>query len=137
MKFQAHLTFDGECEAAFRFYAGCFGGTIVTMLTYGQSPMASEVPPEWHGKILHATLAVDGETLAGVDLLPGSYHRPQGYFVILELSGVVEAETIFAALSEGGSVLMPLQPTFWAERFGVVTDRFGTPWEINCGAPPP
>ena len=132
MSFSSHLMFNGECETAFRFYAECFGGTIATMLSYGQSPLAAQAPPEWQAKILHATLQAGDATLAGVDPMPGSYVRPQGFFVLLEPKSVAEAERIFAALAEGGTVSMPLAPTFWASRFGVVTDRFGIPWEINC-----
>ena len=124
--------FDGECEAAFHFYAACLGGTIVTMLTYGQSPLTAQAPPEWRDKILHATLRVGEATLAGVDAL--TYAKPVGFFVLLDLTDASEAERIFAVLSEGGTVAMPLTQTFWAARFGVVTDRFGIPWEINCSS---
>lgn len=132
MKISVHLSFRGECEVAFLFYAKCLGGSVVTMLTYGQSPLASQVPADWQGKILHATLVVDDVELAGADVAPGDYERPQGFSTLLEVSGVAEAERIFAALAEGGIVRMALQQTFWAERFGVLVDRFGIPWEINC-----
>lgn len=133
MKVSAHLTFGGQCEAAFRFYEQCLGGAIVTMLTYGDSPMAEQVPLEWRGKIVHATLTIGENVLAGADLLPGDYQSPQGFFVLIEIDEPSEAERIFGELSENGSVRMPIQETFWAHRFGVVTDRFGTPWEISCG----
>ena len=132
MKLSVHLTFCGECEVAFLFYAQCLGGRIVTMLPYGQSPLASQVPEELHRKILHASLVAGDLELAGADVAPGDFERPQGFFTLLEVPGVAEAERIFEALAEGGMVRLALQKTFWAERFGVLVDRFGIPWEINC-----
>ncbi|NDJ11281.1 MAG: glyoxalase/bleomycin resistance/extradiol dioxygenase family protein [Acidobacteriia bacterium] len=132
MKLSVHLTFCGECEVAFLFYAQCLGGRIVTMLPYGQSPLASQVPEEWHGKILHASMVTGDLELAGADVAPGDFERPQGFFTLLEIPAVAEAERIFQALAEGGIVRLVLQKTFWAERFGVLVDRFGIPWEINC-----
>lgn len=135
MKLTVHLTFNGQCEAAFRFYERCLGGVIETMLNYGDSPMAAQTPLEWRGKIVHATLSFGGNFLAGADALPNDYARPKGFYVLLEVDDAADAERIFAALSESGTVQMPIQETFWASRFGVLVDRFGIPWEINCGRP--
>jgi PhnB protein len=135
MKLSIHLTFSGQCEEAFRFYERCFGGSIVTMLTYGDSPMAAETPVEWQGKILHATLTFGENVLAGVDLLPKDQAKPQGFFALLDIDDIAEAERIFHTLSENGIVRMPMQETFWARRFAALVDRFGIPWEINCGRP--
>ena len=132
MKLSVHLVFNGQCEAAFRFYAQCLGGTIATMLTYGDSPMAAQTPVEWRDKIIHATLILGNGTLAGGDLFGRDYLPAQGFFVLMEVDDPAEAERIFAALSENGTVRMPIQETFWAKRFGVLVDQFGTPWEINC-----
>ncbi len=133
MKLSVHLTFNGQCEAAFRFYAQSLGATIATMLTYGDSPMAEQTPVEWRGKIIHATLILGDTTLAGVDLFGKDYEPVKGFFALMEVDDPAEAERVFAALSENGSVRMPIQETFWATRFGVLVDQFGTPWEINCG----
>ena len=133
MKLSIHLVFNGQCEAAFRFYAQCLGGTIVTMLTYGDSPLAAQTPLAWHGKILHATLTLGDHTLAGVDHFGKEYEPAKGFFALMEVDDPAEAERVFAALSENGTVRMPIQETFWAMRFGVLVDRFGIPWEINCG----
>lgn len=132
MKTSIHLTFNGQCEAAFQFYERCLGGKIVLMLTYGDSPMAPDTPPEWHGKIVHATLVAGETSLAGSDFLPIDYEPPKGFFVLLDLDDSREAERIFHALSQNGHIRMPLQKTFWASRFGVLVDQFGIPWEINC-----
>jgi PhnB protein len=136
MKLHPHLIFAGECEAAFQFYERCLGAEIVTMLPYGNSPMAEQVPPEWRGKIVHATLRIGDDTVMGVDALPEQYEKPKGFQMLLDVDDPLDAERIFHALSENGAVPMPLQETFWAGRFGVLVDRFGIPWEINCGQPP-
>ncbi len=127
------LYFDGQCEAAFRFYERCFGGKITFLLAWGDSPMAKDAPPEWAAKILHASLSVGNMVFAGADTLPQGYERPRGFAVMLGLSDPVEAERLYNALAEDGRVTVPLQETFWAVRYGGVTDRFGIPWTINCG----
>jgi PhnB protein len=133
MRLNPHLVFNGQCEAAFRFYEQCLGGKIITMLTWGSSPMAGEVPPESSGKILHATLNIGDSILNGADALSGQYERPKGFYVLIDTNDPVEAERVFQTLAEDGTVQMPIQKTFWAARFGVLIDRFGIPWEINCG----
>ena len=129
------LTFNGECDAAFALYQQCLGGTVTFRLTWRDSPMASGAPADWQDKVLHATLNVGDVALSGGDVLPGSYERPQGFQVQLDLDDVAAADRIFAMLADGGRVIVPLQQTFWAQRFGAVVDRFGIPWGINCGAP--
>ena len=132
MKLNPHLTFNGQCEAAFKFYERCLGGKIVTMFSYGDSPMAEQTPPEWREKILHATLTVGDNILMGTDIRPEHYERAKGFYVILGIDHPVDAERIYNALAENGTVHMPLQKTFSSVRFGVLVDQFGTPWEINC-----
>jgi PhnB protein len=90
------------------------------------------VPPEWRKKILHARLTVNGEVLMGSDAPPDRYEEPKGFSVSLQIKDPADAERIFASLAENGAVRMPLQQTFWAARFGMLVDRFGTPWMINC-----
>jgi len=125
------LVFNGECDAAFTLYQQCLGGTVTFRLAWGDSPMADQAPPEWRDKILHATLTLGGTALSGADVL--SYQRPQGFQIQLNLDDVAAAERIFTQLAEGGEVTVPLQQTFWAQRFGAVVDRFGVPWSVNCG----
>jgi len=126
-----NLSFDGQCEAAFKFYERCLNGKISFMLTWADSPMAKDAPPEWGSKIAHATLVVGNFRLQGSDPAPGSYESPRGFVINLDPSED-DAERVFTELAEGGIVSMPLQQTFWAHRFGVLTDRFGIPWAINC-----
>ena len=132
MKLNPHLTFGGQYQSAFKFYERCIGGRIVTMLTWGDSPMAKQAPPQWRDKILHATLTVGDSVLTGADVVPEEYQQPKGFFVQLGLDDPGDAERIFAALAEEGTVQMPIQKTFWAIRYGVLVDQFGIPWEINC-----
>ena len=126
-----NLSFDGQCEAAFRFYERCLNGRITFILTWGDSPMATDAPAEWSRKIVHATLLVGNTTLQGSDPAPGSYESPRGFSITLE-PDERDAERLFTTLAEGGAVRMPLQETFWAPRFGVLTDRFGITWAINA-----
>jgi len=108
MRLNPHLAFGGQCEAAFKFYERCLGGKIVTMLTYGKSPMAEQVPPRWREKILHATLAVGDNVLMGGDPVPEQYEQPKGFTVLLGIDDPADAERIFHALAENGTVQMPL-----------------------------
>ena len=127
------LVFNGECDAAFAIYRQCLDATVTFRLTWGDSPMADQAPSEWRDKVLHATLMVGDVALSGGDVLPGGYESPQGFQLQLNLDDAPAAERIFTQLAEGGQVTVPLQQTFWAERFGSVIDRFGIPWAINCG----
>ena len=131
MQFTPYLNFNGDCEAAFRFYQRVLGGEL-EMQTHGDSPIAGQVPPAWHNRILHARLVFGDAVLMASDSPPEMYQRPQGLYVSIGLQDVADAERIFHALAEGGSVIMPLDRTFWAERFGMLVDRFGIPWMINC-----
>lgn len=131
MRISPHLTFDGHCKAAFLVYHRIFGGDLRTMLTYGESPMASQVDPQWHDRIAHATLSLGDVELTGADVPSRDYGRPQGFFVTLTLDNPARAESIFHALAEDGDVRLPFRQTFWSPGFGVVIDRFGVPWELN------
>ena len=133
MRLNPHLNFNGQCEVAFKFYEQCLGGNIQTMMTWGESPMADQVPSEWRDRIIHATLIVGDTALGGGDAPPESYEEPRGFAITIQINDPAEAERIFHALAENGKVTMPLQQTFWAARFGMLVDRFGIPWMVNCG----
>ncbi len=132
MQLNPYLVFDGRCEEAFKFYEEVLGGRITAMMTYEDSPAAEHVAPEWRKKIMHATLEVGGAPLMASDPSPKYYQQPQGISVSLNLHKVEDADRIFQALAENGEVMMPLEQTFWAARFGMVRDQFGIPWMINC-----
>ena len=135
MQLNPYLSFNGQCEEAFKFYQQCLGGSIQMMMTHGDSPIAAEVPANWHDKILHATMIVGETALMGADVPPDRYKAPSGFSITIQLNDPAEAERIFRSLSEGGKVTMPLEQTFWAARFGMVVDRFGIPWMVNGGQP--
>jgi PhnB protein len=132
MQLNPYLLFNGQCEAAFKFYEKCLGGKIEAMMTHAGTPAEQQVPSEWRNKILHARLTVGDQVLMASDAPPERYEKPQGFSVSLNIDNVGEAERIFRALSENGKVHMPMEQTFWAARFGMCVDRFGTPWMVNC-----
>lgn len=134
MQIVPYLNFDGQCAEALRFYERVLGGKL-QVITHGDSPIAGEVPPAWGDRVLHACLTVGDQTLMASDSPPEHHAKPQGLYVSLHLDHPEEAERIFGELAEQGQVTMPLGPTFWAVRFGMCVDRFGTPWMINCSVP--
>lgn len=134
MKMNTYLFFDGRCEEAFAFYAKLFGGKIEMMLVHEGTPAEGHVPAEWRKKILHARLVIGDNILMASDAPPDHSQKPQGFYVNIGLTDVPEGERLFNALADGGTVRMPFEKTFWAERFGMLVDRFGTPWMINCEA---
>jgi PhnB protein len=136
MQMNPYLTFNGQCAAAFKFYEQCLGGKIVAMMTHGESPMAKQTPREWHDKIMHARLMVGNQLLMGSDAPPEHREDMKGFSVSLNVADPAEADRLFHALAEKGTVRMPIQKTFWSVRFGMLVDRFGTPWMVNCEQAP-
>ncbi|SHN28452.1 VOC family protein [Gracilibacillus kekensis] len=132
MRITPYISFDGKCEEAFLEYQRIFGGKIVTMLKYRDSPMVKEVDPDSHNRIIHASLQINDFILAGADTLHGNYKKPQGVFVILNFPEQLTAKKVFDSLSDGGEVLLPFEETFWSTGYGILVDRFGVPWKINC-----
>jgi PhnB protein len=132
MRFVPYLNFDGRCAEAFRFYERVLGGRIEMLMTHGESPIAGDVPTEWHDRVMHACLSVGGQQIMASDGPPGQHEKPQGLYVSIHVEGTAEAERIFRELAEGGSTVMPIGETFWSPRFGMCVDRFGTPWMVNC-----
>jgi PhnB protein len=135
MQLNPYLTFNGQCEAAFKFYEKCLGGKIVAMMTHAQSPMADQVPAQWRNKIIHARLQVGDRELMGSDAPPDRFDGMKGFSVSLQVKSPADAERIFNALAQDATVQMPLQQTFWSAKFGMLVDQFGTPWMINCEQP--
>jgi PhnB protein len=132
MQFTPYLNFDGQCAEAFRVYEQVLGGNIAAIMTHGESPIAGEVRPDWHPRVLHARLVVDGTVLMGSDSPPEHYQKPQRLNVSPNVDQPATAQRIFDALATDGTVTMPLAPTFWAAgEYGMLVDRFGTPWMIN------
>jgi PhnB protein len=132
MQLTPYLMFNGQCEAAFKFYEQCLGGRIVAMTTFGETPAAEHVSPESRDRIIHARLVVGDAVLMASDCPPEMFEETKGFSVSLQIDNPAEAERIFHALADGGQVRMPIEETFWAIRFGMLVDRFGIPWMINC-----
>ncbi len=131
MQISPYLTFSGDCEAAFKFYQQSLGGEL-TMSPFGETPACDHVPADWKNKIMHARLQIGDTVLMASDNPPGMQQPAAGFSVSMNVDTPAEAERIFAALAEGGKIMMPIEKTFWADRFGMLVDQFGTPWMINC-----
>ena len=132
MPVNPYLSFNGQCEAAFTFYAQCLGGQLGPIFRYGGSPMAHQAPSGWEDKVMHGSVTIGTLELMGADVAPDGYEEPKGFSLSIQIKSTAEAERVFRELSAEGRVVMPLEKTFWAERFGMVVDRFGVPWLINC-----
>ena len=128
MKLNTYVNFGGKCAEAFRYYEKHLGGTIGMMMTHGQAPDQSRVKPEWKDMVLHGRIAIGETELMGADI-PDAQPMRSAY-LSLSVDSDAEAERIFAALADGGEVLMKLEETFFASRFGQVRDRFGINWMI-------
>ena len=124
MQLSTHLNFNGQCEAAFKFYEKVLGGKITFSMTWGEMPGADQFPVETHKLIMHATLSVGDQVLMGADSPPGRYEKPKGMNVSLHLKDIAECERIFNSLAEDGTVAMPFGKTFWTTGFGMCVDRF-------------
>jgi PhnB protein len=130
MQTSTYLFLDGTCEEAFTRYQQVLGGRITAMIRHAGTPAQDHVPPEWQDKIMHVCLDLGDRQLMGSDAC-GRFQPLQGFSIQVAGSSAKDAERIFTALGEGGTVNMPLQQTFWAERFGMLVDRFGVPWMVN------
>jgi PhnB protein len=128
----AYLTFDGNCAEAMRFYERTLRGTLETLMTHAESPLADQTPPGSRARILHARLGIDGRQLMASDSPIGEpYPGMHGFSLSLTCSNLDQARRVFDSLAEGGRVNMPLQKVFWADAFGMLVDRFGTPWMVT------
>lgn len=131
MQINPYLNFNGTCEEAFRLYESALGGKITVLMTHGSSPMADQTPPELKDKIMHVCLEAGNNRLMGSDAPMSSPSNGSSISIALHVDTAEEADKVFSGLSEGGKVIMPLSETFWADRFGMLVDRFGISWMIN------
>jgi PhnB protein len=132
MRLIPYLTFNGDCAEAFRFYAEVFDSKIDFIETHGETPIADEVPSDWSDAVIHAQMKVGDQVLMAADAPGDRYAKPSGFSISLQFDDTSKARRIFDTLAEGGAINMPLEETFWSPLFGMVVDRFGTPWMINC-----
>jgi PhnB protein len=130
MKLLTYVNYGGNCRQAFEFYAEHLGGTITMMMKHGDGPDAARLPAERHDSVLHARMELGGTTLLGVDVAPDQYQPMRSAYLTLMLDSVKEAERVYALLSEGGTIFMPMAEMFFAKRFAMLRDRFGTSWML-------
>lgn len=136
MQLSTYLMFDGNCREAFEFYQRCFDAKLEAMAAYGEMPASEdmEIPEEARNQIMHARLRIGDQLLMASDNSPCSpapYEGIKGASIAIGVDSVQEAERLFNALADNGTVQMPLEETFWAHRFGMLVDRFGVAWMIN------
>ena len=131
MQINPYLSFKGDCEAAFKFYEQCLGGQLGAIFRYAGTSLADQVPADWQDKVMHGSVTVGDQVLMGADVAPDGYETPKGFTLSIQIQSAADAERIFHELANGGRVVLPLEKTFWAERFGMLVDRFGIPWQIN------
>lgn len=136
MKLLTYVNYAGKCAEAFRFYEEHLGGKIVMMMTHGESPQPNpNVPADWKNAILHARIDLGETSLLGADI-PNAEPMKSTYLSLMA-DTIEGAERIYAVLSEGGQVFMPMQETFFAFRFGMLRDKFGANWMILKERPQP
>ncbi|HEY0235259.1 MAG TPA: VOC family protein [Afipia sp.] len=132
MKVTPYLFFNGTCEEAVKFYEKTLGAKIAFMMRYKDMPAEAQRDPEDEPKIAHVRFTIGEDTIMASDAPPERFNKPQGFDMSLGIEKPEEADRIFTALSEGGTITMPIAETFWAHRFGALVDKFGTPWMVNC-----
>jgi PhnB protein len=130
MKMNTYLNYGGNCGEAFRFYEKELGGKINMLMTHGQSPVPGGVPPEMKDAVLHASITIGDTAIMASDVPPDRFQPMRSVYLCLTADSDADAERIYALLSEGGQVFMPIQETFFATRFAQLRDRFGTSWMI-------
>ncbi|MDM0011535.1 VOC family protein [Variovorax sp. J22P168] len=134
---QAYLSFNGNAAEALAFYAQALGGKILYSMTFAESPMADQTPADFKQKIMHATLEARGHQIMASDLPPGmAFEGYKGFSLSVQSKDVPEGRKLFDALAAGGKVTMPYAATFWSAGFGMLEDRFGVPWMVNCEQEP-
>lgn len=134
MQVNPYLHYNGNCEAAFKFYEKALGAKIEMMLRYEEAPAEMPSAPEHKKKIMHGRVSIGSATVMGSDSPPAHFQKPQGFSVSLQVDDLGDAERKFKALSDGGSVNMAFAKTFFAKGFGMCVDQFGIPWMVYCPA---
>jgi PhnB protein len=137
MKLHTYLNYGGNCEQAFRFYEQHLGGKITMMMTQGEQPGPSTVPPDLQKAILYARMSIGETELMGSDVPPERFEPMRSVYLSLTLDSSEEAERVYALLSDSGQIFMPMQETFFAFRFAMLRDKFGTSWMILHERPRP
>lgn len=130
MKLYTYLNYGGNCRQAFDFYVEHLGATLLMVTTHGEQPDSNRVPPDWRDAVLHARLAIGDTILLGADIPPDRFQPMRSAYLTLMVDSVAEADRLYALLVEGGQIFMPMAETFFAHRFAMLRDRFGTSWML-------
>ena len=130
MKLYTYLNYGGNCRQAFEFYAEHLGGKITMITTHGELPDPSNVPPNWENAVLHARIEMGDTVLLGADIPPERFQPMRSAYLTLVVDSNEDAERIYALLTEGGEIFMRMEETFYAHRFAMMRDRFGTSWML-------
>lgn len=130
MKLYIYLNYGGNCRQAFEFYAEHLGARIESVRTHGDVPDTGQMPADWKDKVLHARLEIGDTILMGADIPPDRFQPMRSAYLTLMLDSDEEAERVYALLSEGGEIFMKMEETFFAHRFAMLRDRFGTSWML-------
>jgi PhnB protein len=130
VQLHTYLNYGGNCEEAFKFYEQHLGGKITMMMRHADPPDGQNVPPGWGQAVLHARIELGGTALLGADIPPDRFQPIRSAYLSLTLDSDGEADRVFALLSDGGQIFMPMQDTFFASRFAMLRDRFGTSWML-------
>lgn len=133
MQIQPYLFFDGRCEEAIAFYRTALGAELKMLMRFKESPTPA-MPPDYENKVMHAEFRVGGSTVLASDGRCAGQPEFKGFSLTLLVADDAEAQRLFAALSQGGQVQMPLAKTFFSSQFGMVADRFGVTWMIYVAA---
>ena len=135
MKVLTYLNYGGNCRQAFEFYQQHLGGKITMLTTHGEQPDASKVPPDWKNAVLHARIDIGGTTILGADIPPDRFQPMRSAYLSLMTDTADEADLAYALLTDGGQIFMPMAETFFAKRFAMLRDRFGTSWMLLHARP--
>jgi PhnB protein len=132
MKLNTYLHFNGNCEAALKFYEKALGAKPIMLMRYGEAPESAQCAKEMAQKIMHGRIMIGDNVIMASDAPPDRFNGQAGFSVSINVDKPEEAERLFKALSEKANICMPISETFWAVRFGMLVDQFGVPWMINC-----
>ena len=131
MELNPNLVFNGNAEEVLHYYRDALGGELQIM-RFGESPAAAEVPPEWSNKVVYGTLRSQAGVVNAMDAPPGRGGAPGDNFILgVQTDTAAQTDKLFAKLAAGGSIIMPLDKTFWSPRFGMCADKFGVKWMVN------
>jgi len=130
MQLHTYLNYGGNCEQAFRFYEQHLGGKVTMLMRHGEAPSPGPTPPDWKDKVLHARMNLGGTELSGADVPADRFQPMRSAYLTLTLGSNEETERLYALLADGGEIFMKMEETFFANRFAMLRDRFGTSWML-------